>query len=151
MRRVGAGGQEVACCKGLPSHDPAPNRKCVAMTIMLAKVYAALKAAGAPEDEAMAAAEEMGTMRDEFGGFRTAMHEMHTDMKTELSGLRGDFRSGFGDLRSDMNQMRSDFHGELAGVRSEIAYMRGRFDVLIWAVGINAAATVAILGVLLRH
>ncbi len=26
-----------------------------------------------------------------------------------------------------------------------------RFDVLIWAVGINAAATIAILGVLLRH
>ena len=43
------------------------------------------------------------------------------------------------------------FAAELAGVRSEVAYLRGRFDVLIWAVGINAAATIAILGVLLRH
>jgi hypothetical protein len=55
------------------------------------------------------------------------------------------------DFRSELSGLRSDFRGELAGVRSEVAYLRGRFDVLIWAVGINAAATIAILGVLLRH
>jgi hypothetical protein len=114
------------------------------MTIMLGKVYAALKAAGAPEEQAMAAAEEMGDMREEFGGLRNAMHEMHTDVKNELGGLRGDFRT-------ELSGLRSDFRGELAGVRSEVAFLRGRFDVLIWAVGINAAATIAILGVLLRH
>jgi len=47
--------------------------------------------------------------------------------------------------------VRSDFRRELGNVRSDIAYLRGRFDVLIGAVGINAAATIAILGVLLRH
>jgi hypothetical protein len=36
-------------------------------------------------------------------------------------------------------------------MRGAVAYLRGRFDTLIWAVGINAAATIAILGVLLRH
>jgi hypothetical protein len=46
----------------------------------------------------------------------------------------------FGELRSGLGQIHAD-----------IAYMRGRFDVLTWAVGINAAATIAILGVLLRH
>ncbi len=103
------------------------------MTIMLGRMYAALKAAGAPDDEARAAAEEVGDLHDQFGGLRDEMHELRTDVK---GGLR---------------ELRDDFRGELAGVRSEVAYLRGRFDVLIWAVGINAAATIAILGVLLRH
>ncbi|HME22436.1 MAG TPA: hypothetical protein VKI44_14030 [Acetobacteraceae bacterium] len=110
------------------------------MTIMLGKVYAALKAAGAPEDEAMAAAEEMGDMREQFSGLRSTMQELRADMKGELQGVR-----------SELAELRSDFRGELAGVRGEVAYLRGRFDVLIWAAGINAAATIAILGVLLRH
>jgi len=103
------------------------------MTIMLGKVYAALKAAGASEAEAQAAAEEVGDLREEFAG------------------LRSEFRDGFGGLRSDVAKEFGDLRADMGGVRSEIAYMRGRFDVLIWAVGINAAATIAILGVLLRH
>jgi hypothetical protein len=94
------------------------------MTIMLGKVYAALKAAGAPEEQAMAAAEEMGDMREEFGGLRSAMHEMHADVKGESGGLRSDFRS-------ELSGLRSDFRGEFAGVRSEVAFLRGRFDVLM--------------------
>jgi hypothetical protein len=158
------------------------------MTIMLGKVYAALKAAGAPEEEAMAAAEEMGNLHDQFGGLRTATHDMHVDMKGELSGLRNDFRTELGELRvdlriglsglrdefrSELGELRNDFRtesgklredfraelsasrvehrGESASLRDEIAYLRGRFDLLIWAVGINAATTIAILGVLLRH
>ena len=83
------------------------------------------------------------------------MHELHTDLKGELRGLRGDVRNEFAEMRNDvrteLSDLRGDFRGELAGMRSEVAYLRGRFDVLIWAVGINAAATIAILGVLLRH
>jgi hypothetical protein len=33
----------------------------------------------------------------------------------------------------------------------KITAIEGKFAVLLWAVGINAAATIAILGVLLRH
>ncbi len=65
-------------------------------------------------------------------------------MKSELSGLRSD-------LRGEIAELRSDFRSELSAVRTDVASLRGRFDVLIWAVGINAAATIAILGVLLRH
>jgi hypothetical protein len=103
------------------------------MTVMLAKTYAALKAAGVSEEQAVAAAEELGHLNDQVGGLGHAMQEMHADLKAELVGVRADFKT------------------ELGGVRAEVAYLRGRFDVLIWAVGINAAATIAILGVLLRH
>jgi hypothetical protein len=121
------------------------------MTIMLGTIYAALEGAGAPHDEARAAAEEVGDLHDQFGGFRDAMHDMRADLKRELSGLRGDVSALRSDFRGCLDELRSDFRGELAGVRSDVAYLRGRFDVLIRAVGINAAATIAILGVLLRH
>ncbi|HET6240045.1 MAG TPA: hypothetical protein VFE41_34555 [Acetobacteraceae bacterium] len=55
------------------------------------------------------------------------------------------------DVHTELSELRGDFRGELSGMRTEVAYLRGRLDVLIWAVGINAAATIAILGVLLRH
>ncbi len=84
-------------------------------------------------EQAQAAAVELGNLQDQFGGLRNAIYDMHADIKSELIGIRSDFRS------------------EPGNVRSDVAYLRGRLDVLIWAVGINAAATIAILGVLLRH
>ena len=125
------------------------------MTVMLAKTYAALKAAGVSDAQAEAAVEELGNLNDQVGGLGQAMQEMHADIKAELVGVRADFKTELGNVHSDfkteLTGVRSDFKTELAGVRSEVAYLRGRFDVLIWAVGINAAATIAILGVLLRH
>ena len=150
------------------------------MTIMLGKVYAALKAAGTPDEQAQAAAEEVGDLHDQFGGLRSEMKELRADVKGELQGLRSelgelrldfrnemgelrsdfrneigelrsDFRNEMGDLRSDfrteLGKLREDFRAELsesrtearsesAGLRSEIAYLRGRFDVLIWAAGL---------------
>jgi hypothetical protein len=117
------------------------------MTIMLAKTYAALKAAGVSDAQAQAAVEELGNLSDHYDGLTQAMHEMHSGIKTELTGIRADFKGELDGVKSEVAGVKS----EVANVRSEIAYMRGRFDVLIWAVGINAAATIAILGVLLRH
>jgi hypothetical protein len=81
------------------------------MTVMPAKTYAALKAAGVPEEQAPSAAEEPGDAQVRYGELRNGLGQIHAD----------------------------------------IAYLRGRFDVLIWVVGINTAATIATLGVLLRH
>jgi NAD(P)-dependent dehydrogenase (short-subunit alcohol dehydrogenase family) len=117
----------------LRSHNASPYLEDAATTIMLGKLYAPLKAAGVSDGEAQAAAEEVGDVRERSDGLENAMHAMHADVKSELSGIRSEFKKGF------------------AEVRSEVAYLRGRFDVLIWAVGINAAATIAIPGVLLRH
>jgi len=125
------------------------------MTIMLGWMHTEPNAAGAPDDEARAAAEEVGDLHAQFGGLRTAMHQMHTELKDEIHELRLDVRHEVGavrsEVRTELSDLRGDFRGELNGVRSEVAYLRGRFDVLIFAVGINAAATIAILGVLLRH
>jgi hypothetical protein len=94
-------------------------------------------------------------MHDQLGGLRQAMDGLRVDVRSELSGLRADIRHELGELRtefrSELVALRTESRGEAASLRGDLAYLRGRFDVLIWAVGINAAATVAILGVLLRH
>jgi hypothetical protein len=74
------------------------------MALMLSKTYDALLAAGAPEDKAREAAEEL---------------------------------AGYESL--------------LASIDNRLSRVEGKLTVIIWAVGINAAASIAILGVLLRH
>jgi hypothetical protein len=81
------------------------------MALMLAKTYAAFKAAGVDEEQAEAAAEELAAFEGRFGSLESGI--AHMDGK--------------------------------------ISAIEGKITVLLWAVGINAAATIAILGVLLRH
>ena len=87
------------------------------MAIMLAKTYHALKAAGAPEDDAIAAAEELA------------------DYENRLSAI---------------DNRLSVMDGRCVAIEGRLAGIEGKLAVVIWAIGINAAATIAILGVLLR-
>jgi hypothetical protein len=81
------------------------------VALMLAKTYAAFKAAGVNEDQAQAAAEELAAFEGRF-----------TSIESNISHIDG-----------------------------KITAIEGKITVLLWAVGVNAAATIAILGVLLRH
>jgi hypothetical protein len=81
------------------------------MTLMLAKTYAAFKAAGVDEDQAQAAAEELAEFEARF----------------------------------------ASIEGSISHMDGKISSIEGKVTVLLWAVGVNAAATIAILGVLLRH
>ena len=74
------------------------------MALMLSKTYEALLAAGAPEDKAREAAEEL-----------------------------------------------AGYENRMASIDNRLSGVEGKLTVIIWAMGINAAATIAILGVLLRH
>ena len=42
------------------------------------------------------------------------------------------------------------YENRLASIDSRLASPEGKFTVMLWAMGINAAATIAVLGVLLR-
>jgi hypothetical protein len=83
----------------------------IPVALMLAKTYAAFKAAGVDEDQAQAAAEELAAFEGRFGSLESSI--AHMDGK--------------------------------------ITAIEGKITVLLWAVGVNATATIAILGVLLRH
>ena len=98
------------------------------MAIMLAKTYAAFKAAGAPEGDAVAAAEELADYENRL-----------TSIDTRLALIEGRLaavEARVTSLENGMTQFRAD--------------VNARFTMLTWTLGINAAATIAILGVLLR-
>lgn len=98
------------------------------MAIMLAKTYAAFKAAGAPEQDAVAAAEELADYENRL-----------TSIDNRLAAMEGRFaavEARVTSLESALTQFRAD--------------VNTRFTMLTWAVGINAAATIAILGILPR-
>jgi hypothetical protein len=97
------------------------------MAIMLAKTYAAFKAAGAPEDEAIGAAEEL------------ADYDRLVSIDSRLVTIEARLTT----LENVVAQFRMEVNARFSDVVA-------RFTLLTWAVGINAAATIAILGVLLR-
>jgi len=88
------------------------------MPLMLAKTYAAFKAAGVDEDQAQAAAEELAAFEGRFASMENSI---------------------------------SKIDGKITAIDGKITAIEGKFAVLLWAVGINAAATISILGVLVRH
>jgi phage shock protein A len=94
------------------------------MAIMLAKTYRAFKAAGVPEEDAIAAAEELAAYENRLGSIEN--------------------RLGSVENRLDSIETR------LIAGGTKIAELAGKITVLTWGVGINAAATIAILGILLR-
>jgi len=98
------------------------------MAIMRAKTYAAFKAAGAPEEDAVAAAEELADYENRL----TSIDNRLATMEGRLAAVEARVTS----LENALVQFRAD--------------VNVRFTMLTWAVGINAAATIAILGVLLR-
>ena len=105
------------------------------MAIMLAKTYAALKAAGAPEGEAVAAAEELADYENRL----TSIDSRVALIEGRLAAVEARLTS----LENALIQFRADVNARFSDVGA-------RFTMLTWAVGINAAATIAILGVLLR-
>jgi phage shock protein A len=115
------------------------------MAITLAKTYHALKAAAAPEDDAIAAAEELADYQNKLssidhelvvlGGRIDTVETRISAVETRISAVEN--RLGIVETR-------------LVAVEGRLAEVAGKMTVLTWAVGINAAATIAVLGVLLK-
>ena len=91
------------------------------MTIMLARTYAALKAAGVSDEQAQAAVEELGHMNDQFGGLGQAMQEMHVAMKCELAGVKAEVAS----VKTEVAGVKA----EVASVKTEVAGVKAKSPV----------------------
>ena len=57
------------------------------------------------------------------------------------------FEARFASVENSISRM----DGKITAIDAKITAIESKFTVLLWAVGVNAAATIAILGVLLRH
>ena len=89
-------------------------------------------------DDAIATAEELAAYENRF----TNIENRLGGVETRLSNVEN---------RLDHIENRLDhIESGLGVVETNVATLAGKIMVLTWAVGINAAATIAILGVLLR-
>jgi peptidoglycan hydrolase CwlO-like protein len=109
------------------------------MALMLSKTYAAFKAAGVDEDQAQAAAEELAGLETRFASLQGGISHMDAQITT-IDGKIGTIESKI-----------TTIEGKVTTIEGRMLALEGKFGVLLWAVGINAAATIAILGVLLHH
>ncbi|HVB15990.1 MAG TPA: hypothetical protein VNF04_05630 [Stellaceae bacterium] len=123
------------------------------MALMLSKTYAAFKAAGVDDDQAQAAAEELAAFEARFGSMENSvlhMDDKMTAIEGRITGIEGRMAGIEGKIAGIEGKI-AGIDGKIAGIEGKIAGIEGKFSVLLWAVGINAAATIAILGVLLHR
>jgi hypothetical protein len=99
------------------------------MAIMLAKTYNAFRAAGVPEAEVQAAAEELAGYENRLGAVESGLENLGAEMNSP---------------RVELNSLRAEPNGFRVDVTA-------RLNVLTWAIGIDTVLKVAILGVLLRY
>ncbi len=92
---------------------------------MLSKTYDALISAGAPDDKAREAAEELADYENRLAS-----------IDNKLSVFDGHF---------------SPIEGRFKSIDARFQAIETKLNIMIWAIAVNAAATIAILGVLLHH
>ena len=106
------------------------------MALMLAKTYAPFKAAGVPDAEAQAAAEELAGYENRLNSIDSRLDRIES--RTErIEGRIDGIERGLAGVEGRIDST----DGRLAGVE-------GRLSVLTWEIGVNAAATIAIFGML---
>jgi hypothetical protein len=108
------------------------------MALMLAKTHAAFRAAGVDEDQAQAAAEELASFETRFTSLEGGISHMDAQIGT-IDGKIGTIETKI-----------TTIVGKVTTIEGRMLALEGKFSVLLCAVGINAAATIAILGVVLH-
>ncbi|HVC57533.1 MAG TPA: hypothetical protein VND95_16395 [Stellaceae bacterium] len=116
------------------------------MALMLAKTYAAFKAAGVGEDQAQAAAEELASFEGRFGSLEGSLSRLDAKISA-VEGTIDVIESKVSGIEGRISTLES----RAANIEGKVAAIDAKIGVLLWAVGINAAATIAILGVLLHR
>jgi hypothetical protein len=101
---------------------------------MIAEVYDALVEAGASEEKARRAAEAIASYEDRFNRIDIAI----VDLKSTIGELKGSTEREIGDLKNSTDIAFAD-------LRSVTSRLGDKITVLMWAVGINAAATITML------
>jgi hypothetical protein len=108
------------------------------MTLMMGKLYAALKAVNAPETEAREAAEEAASVLNRvdnldrgLDGVNARIDLLRTEVTGEIAALRTE-------LKGEIAALRTEVRGEITTLRAEV---KGEIRRLEWMVaGILAVA-----------
>lgn len=123
------------------------------MALMLAKTYAAFKAAGVDEDQAQAAAEELASFEGRFNSLESGIFHIDgkaTAIEATVSVIEGKV-SGIEGRITTLETRVTGLENRVGALEARVAAVEAKISVLLWAVGINVATTIAILGVLLHR
>jgi hypothetical protein len=110
------------------------------MSTMIAEVYDAFKAAGAPEDKALAAATVLaGFAPPEPVATKADVAALRSELKSDLTALKGELKADVaalkGELKADVAALKSD----LADVKSElgarISIVKAKLGMIQWLMG----------------
>jgi hypothetical protein len=110
------------------------------MSTMIAEVYDAFKAAGAPEDKALAAATVLaGFAPPEPVATKADVAALRSELKSDLTALKGELKADVaalkGELKADVAALKSD----LADVKSElgarISIVEAKLGMIQWLMG----------------
>jgi tetrahydromethanopterin S-methyltransferase subunit G len=114
------------------------------MAIMLATTYQAFKAAGVPDEDAVAAPEELAAYENPFVGIE---NQLASDGRLDCVEDRLDWMEN----RLDHIESRlAAVQSKVAALAGEVVALAGKSILLTWPAGINRAAAIAIVGALLR-
>lgn len=127
------------------------------MTLMLAKLYDALRASGAPDEKALAAAEEVAGYEREIGSLRTearvgqgltgVLIVVGLAALWQLFAMRGEvgeLRAGLTDVREGLAEARGgleELHGEVAALRQSHDQLRRDIQATLAAIERRLAPT----------
>ena len=114
------------------------------MALQLGLLHEALKAAGAGDDLARRASEEVAEYENRLvaldqaiGRLRAYADQQFTQTRAELSALRAYVDQQFAQARAELSALR--------------AYVDHRFNLLSWMVGVNSALVLAVFVKLFVH
>jgi hypothetical protein len=110
---------------------------------MLSQTYGALVAAGAPEDKARAAAEEIAGYEDRLSAIVIDVATIKGDVaaiKIQLSGVatKGDLAT----IKGDIAAIKAELKGDIAAIKTELGGMATK----AWVLGTVLAQTFVLLG-----
>ncbi len=129
------------------------------MAIMMAKLYAALRAGNVPEPEAREAAEEAAAVHDRLDnldrgldGVKAEISALRTEVKGEIALLRTELIGEIAHLRTESKgetaNLRTGIMGEIASLRAEF---KGEIRRLEWLLTGLLAIAVAVAGKYFLH
>ncbi|MEI8393496.1 MAG: hypothetical protein WCF85_02090 [Rhodospirillaceae bacterium] len=88
------------------------------MTTMIAELYDALIAAGAPEDKARKAAETVAAYETRFVGLEVKLNKIDSDMTLGFSKVNGNIDTRFASVQGEINLIKWMVGVMLAGTLS---------------------------------
>jgi hypothetical protein len=99
------------------------------MTTMITEVYDALKAAGAPEDKAQAAATVLANADNRFDRVDRAIEGLGNKVNREIADIKTDIAGLKIELKADIDRLEARMDAKFTGIKADIVQLEQRMTI----------------------